>query len=64
MMRVRPSLGRGLISRTDSEGVDLVDDLVNEYLAAGAIRVVTEFGGRDGGQARSRARRAAKAWFG
>ncbi|MDT7574321.1 MAG: hypothetical protein QOH17_654 [Pseudonocardiales bacterium] len=64
MMRVRPSLGRGLISRTDSAGVDLVVDLVNEYLAAGAIRVVTEFGERDGGQARAWARRAAKAWFG
>jgi probable F420-dependent oxidoreductase len=43
--------------------LDGIDDLVDDYLDAGAIRVVIEFRGQDGSQARAWAQRAAKALF-
>ena len=41
-----------------------IDELVDEYLAAGAIRVVIEFRGRNLEQTRTRAEKAAKLLFG
>jgi hypothetical protein len=43
--------------------LDRIDDLVDGYLGAGAIRVVIEFRGQDGRQARAWATRAAKVLF-
>jgi probable F420-dependent oxidoreductase len=41
-----------------------IEDLVDAYLDAGAVRVVVEFRGHNGQQAQALARRAAKALFG
>ena len=46
------------------EQLDRIDELVEEYRAAGAIRVVIEFRGRNLEQTRARAEKAAKLLFG
>ena len=48
---------------TSDEQLDRIDELVDEYLAAGAIRVVIEFRGRDLEQTRTRAEKAARLLF-
>jgi probable F420-dependent oxidoreductase len=48
---------------TSDEQLDRIDELVDEYLAAGAIRVVIEFRGRNLEQTRTRAQKAAKLLF-
>lgn len=55
---------RSVRLNTSDEQLDRIDELVDEYLAAGAIRVVIEFRGRDLEQTRTRAERAAKLLFG
>jgi probable F420-dependent oxidoreductase len=47
----------------DESRLDGIEDLVDAYLEAGAVRVVVEFRGQDGHQARAWAQRAAKALF-
>lgn len=47
----------------DESRLDGVEDLVDAYLEASAVRVVIEFRGQDGHQARTLAQRAAKALF-
>ena len=49
---------------TSDEQLERIDELVDEYLAAGAIRVVIEFRGRSAEQTRTRAEKAAKSLFG
>jgi probable F420-dependent oxidoreductase len=49
---------------TSDEQLDRIDELVDEYRAAGAIRVVIEFRGRNLEQTRTRAEKAAKLLFG
>ena len=49
---------------TGDEQLERIDELVDEYLAAGAIRVVIEFRGRGAEQTRTRVEKAAKALFG
>jgi probable F420-dependent oxidoreductase len=48
---------------TSDEQLDRIDQLVDDYLAAGAIRVVIEFRGRNLEQTRTRAEKAAKLLF-
>ena len=48
---------------TSDEQLDRIDELVDEYLAAGAIRVVIEFRGRNLEQTRTRTEKAAKLLF-
>jgi probable F420-dependent oxidoreductase len=48
---------------TSDEQLDRIDELVDEYLAAGAVRVVIEFRGRNLEQTRTRAEKAAKLLF-
>ena len=48
---------------TSDEQLDRIDELVDDYLAAGAIRVVIEFRGRNLVQTRTRAEKAAKLLF-
>jgi alkanesulfonate monooxygenase SsuD/methylene tetrahydromethanopterin reductase-like flavin-dependent oxidoreductase (luciferase family) len=60
----RRPVSRSVRLDTSDEQLDRIDDLVDEYLAAGAIRVVIEFRGRDLEQTRVRAERAARLLFG
>ena len=55
---------RSVRLNTSDEQLDRIDELVDEYLAAGAIRVVIEFRGRSAEQTRTRAEKAAKSLFG
>jgi probable F420-dependent oxidoreductase len=48
---------------TSDEQLDRIDELVDEYLTAGAVRVVIEFRGRNLEQTRTRAEKAAKLLF-
>jgi probable F420-dependent oxidoreductase len=57
-------VSRSIRLDTSDEQLDRIDELVDEYRAAGAIRVVIEFRGRDLEQTRTRAEKAAKVLFG
>ncbi|WP_216892626.1 TIGR03619 family F420-dependent LLM class oxidoreductase [Nocardia alni] len=58
------AVARSIRLNLDEAALDRIDDLVDGYLEAGAVRVVVEFRGRNGQQACALAQRAAKALFG